>query len=60
MPLFSRPIGPLTGWAHFLVFDLFLAAWIVRDAKTIRLPHRVTLAAVVFTLLFGPIGLTTS
>lgn len=57
MTLFSHPIGTLTGWAHFLAFDLFIAAWIVRDAKTIGLSHAITLPALVFSLLFGPIGL---
>lgn len=57
MALFSHPIGTLTGWAHFIVFDLFIAAWIVRDAKTMGLSHKSTLPALVFALLFAPIGL---
>ena len=32
LALFSRPIGVLTGWTHYLVFDLFVGAWIARDA----------------------------
>ena len=29
----STPAGFLTGWTHFLAFDLFVGAWIVRTAR---------------------------
>ena len=57
MALFSHPVGTLTGWTHFLIFDLFIGAWIVRDAKTIGISHRTTLPALFLTLVFGPTGL---
>jgi len=33
MLLFESPTAVLGGWIHYLVFDLFIGAWIVRDAK---------------------------
>lgn len=50
----SSPLGFLAGWTHFLAFDLFCGAWIVREARRLALEPRPYL---VFTLLAGPIGL---
>ncbi len=57
MALFSRPIGVLTGWTHYLVFDLFVGAWIGRDAAARRIPHLLVIPCLFFTLMFGPFGL---
>lgn len=50
----SSPLGFLAGWTHFLAFDLFCGAWIVREARRLALEPRPYL---VFALLAGPIGL---
>jgi hypothetical protein len=50
----STPLGFLTGWAHYLAFDLFVGAWIVREARRLELEARPYLLA---TLLAGPVGL---
>ena len=50
----ATPIGFLTGWTHYLVFDLFVGAWIVRESQRIAVEPR---AFLLFTLLAGPIGL---
>ncbi|QGX98615.1 DUF4281 domain-containing protein [Roseovarius faecimaris] len=55
--LFSHPVGVLTGWSHFIVFDLFVGAWIARDAREQGLGHLGTLPCLFFALLFGPLGL---
>ncbi len=57
MAIFSRPVGILTGWTHYLVFDLFVGAWISRDALARRIPHLLLLPCLFFTLMFGPVGL---
>lgn len=57
MALFSHPVGTLTGWAHFLVFDLFVGAWIARDAQALGLGHAGTVPCLILTLVFGPLGL---
>lgn len=57
MVLFSHPVGVLTGWTHYLVFDLFIGAWIARDALRVGLNKWIVLPALVFTLVLGPIGL---
>lgn len=57
MALFSHPVGVLTGWTHYLVFDLFVGAWIARDALRAGVNKWVVLPALFFTLVFGPVGL---
>ena len=31
----SQPVGFLAGWTHYLCFDLFVGAWILRESQTI-------------------------
>jgi len=57
MSLFDHPNGILTGWTHFLVFDLFVGAWIARDARRCGLAHLLTVPALLLSFLFGPLGL---
>ena len=47
----------LVGWVHYLVFDLFVGAWIVRDARRRGIHHGLVLPCLFFTLMLGPIGL---
>ncbi len=55
--LFSNPVGVLTGWTHYLVFDLFVGAWIARDAARRAISHWLVAPSLVLTLVFGPLGL---
>ncbi len=57
MALFTSPFAVLAGWVHYLVFDLFVGAWEVRDAQRRGVPHRFVVPCLVFTLMLGPIGL---
>jgi hypothetical protein len=50
----TAPIGFLAGWTHYLVFDLFVGAWILRESRRIDVEPRPYLF---FTLMAGPIGL---
>ncbi len=51
----SRPLL-LTGWLHYLAFDLFLGNWILRRAQEAELPHWTMVPVLLATFLFGPIG----
>ena len=57
MLLFQTPTAVLGGWIHYLVFDLFIGAWIVRDAKREGINHWLTLPFLFITLMAGPAGL---
>jgi hypothetical protein len=50
----ATPLGFLAGWTHYLAFDLFVGAWIVREARRLEVEARPYLLA---TLLAGPVGL---
>ncbi|MGB6228819.1 MAG: ABA4-like family protein [Litorimonas sp.] len=55
--LFGHPLGILTGWAHYLVFDLFVGMWEARDARRRKMAHWKLVPCLVLTLLAGPLGL---
>lgn len=55
--LFSTETGVLVGWSHYLVFDLFVGAWISRDALAREVNYIAVVPCLFFTLMFGPVGL---
>jgi hypothetical protein len=57
MAFFSVPFAALAGWIHYLVFDLFVGAWEVRDARRSAIPHWAVLPCLALTLMLGPVGL---
>ncbi len=57
MLFFTSPTATLAGWVHYLVFDLFVGAWEVRDARRRGIAHGWVLPCLALTLLFGPTGL---
>lgn len=50
----TTDLGFLAGWTHYLAFDLFTGAWILRESRRLDLEPRPYLF---FTLMTGPIGL---
>jgi len=54
---FSHPNGVLLGWAHYLVFDLFVGAWIARDGARRAVARWKLVPCLFFTLMVGPLGL---
>jgi hypothetical protein len=54
---FSNEAVLLAAWIHFLVFDLFVGAWIVRDAASRGITHWFLLPSLFLTFFAGPIGL---
>jgi hypothetical protein len=55
--LFQNPWLLLAGWIHYLAFDLFLGAWQALQAQRLGISHFLVVPCLVFTFLFGPIGL---
>ena len=56
MAFFTSPVAATAGWVHYLVFDLFIGAWEVRDAQRRELSHIAVIPCLIVTLLFGPAG----
>jgi hypothetical protein len=57
MLLFQAPAGVLTGWVHYLAFDLFIGAWETEDAGNNGIPHALLLPCLLLTFMAGPFGL---
>lgn len=55
--LLETPLAALIGWVHYLIFDLFVGAWISRDAIRRSISRLVLIPALFFTLMTGPLGL---
>ena len=46
----------LAGWLHYLAFDLFVGAWIVRAAREAGIAFWLVVPCLALTFLFGPAG----
>jgi hypothetical protein len=61
--LFRSDWGLLTGWVHYLCFDLAVGSWIVNDAAARSLDvgwrRWVRGPVLILTFMFGPVGLLT-
>ena len=56
---FADPKVVLAGWIHYLVFDLFIGCWEVRDSRRCGIHHLLVIPSLILTFLLGPIGLLT-
>ena len=54
---FGRDEILILGWLHYLVFDLFIGAWIARDSKAHSIHHLAVIPSLILTLFAGPVGL---
>lgn len=59
MAIFDKPQTTIAAWIHYLVFDLFVGAWIVRDAERKDMPRLLVAPCLLGTWFFGPVGLMT-
>lgn len=57
MSLFRDQWAALSGWIHYLTFDLFIGAWESRDAQERGISHWLLIPCLLLTFFFGPIGL---
>jgi hypothetical protein len=54
--LFQNDDAVAAGWIHYLAFDLFVGAYIVRKSKKIQLSRVLYTICLPFTFMFGPMG----
>lgn len=54
--LFSYEQAALTGWVHFLAFDLFIGAWVCRKARSESMKFMLVVPCLPVIFLFGPAG----
>ena len=55
--LFQNDYVLVAGWAHYLAFDLFIGAWIARQADRLGIPRLIQAVLLLATFMFGPMGL---
>ncbi len=55
--LFGKDEVLLAGWVHYLAFDLFIGAWIARQADALGVPRLIQTVILLATFMFGPVGL---
>lgn len=54
--LFQNDDAVAAGWIHYLAFDLFVGAYIVKKSRQIGLSRILYTITLPFTFMFGPIG----
>jgi hypothetical protein len=54
--LFQNDNAVAAGWFHYLAFDLFVGAYIVRKSISLGLSRWLYTLALPFTFMFGPLG----
>jgi hypothetical protein len=54
--MFSSDKAVLTGWVHYLVFDLLVGNWIVNNAQKHNINHYLIIPCLIFCFMFGPVG----
>lgn len=54
---FTDPQAVVTGWVHYLAFDLFVGAWMFRDSQRLGIPHLAVVIPALLTFAAGPLGL---
>ena len=57
MQLFTNPYAVLTGWVHYLAFDLFVGSWELKDSEKHRIPLYLVIPCLFLTFMLGPVGL---
>lgn len=54
--LFQNDDAVAAGWLHYLAFDLFVGAYIVRKSKSLQISRWLYTIPLPFTFMFGPMG----
>lgn len=54
--LFQTDSAVAAGWLHYLAFDLFVGAYIMRKAKDLGISRILATLCLPFTFMFGPMG----
>jgi len=53
---FSVDVGVMVGWAHYLVADIFIGSWALRDSQRLGIKHGVMVPILILLLMLMPVG----
>lgn len=54
--LFQNDNAVAMGWIHYLAFDLFVGAYIIRKSQQLQISRWLYTLTLPFTFMFGPVG----
>ncbi|MBK8670756.1 MAG: DUF4281 domain-containing protein [Saprospiraceae bacterium] len=54
--LFQNDDAVAAGWLHYLAFDLFVGAYIVRESQNLGISRWIYTLILPFAFMFGPVG----
>ena len=54
--LFKNDNAVAMGWIHYLTFDLFVGAYIVKKSQELQISRLLYTLTLPFTFMFGPVG----
>ena len=54
--MFASDEAVLTGWVHYLVFDLLIGNWILNQSRKNEIPHLLVVPCLLLCFMFGPAG----
>ena len=52
----TSPAGAAAGWMHYLAFDFWVGAWILRDSQNKQIAHLWIVFPLLCTFMLGPVG----
>lgn len=54
--MFQTDEAVVTGWVHYLVFDLLVGNWILTQSQKHSIPHLLIVPCLLLCFMFGPAG----
>lgn len=54
--MFTSDEAVLTGWVHYLVFDLLIGNWILNQSQKHKINHFLIIPCLMLCFMFGPVG----
>jgi len=54
--LFQNDNAVAAGWLHYLAFDLFVGAYVVKESQKLGISRWIYTLILPFTFMFGPVG----
>lgn len=54
--IFATDEAVLTGWIHYLVFDLLIGNWILNQSQKHGIKHALIIPCLLLCFMFGPVG----
>jgi len=54
--MFTSDEAVVTGWVHYLVFDLLVGHWILKQSQKENINHFLIIPCLLLCFMFGPVG----